>query len=242
MTRATETETSREVAVVPSLLAADFTCLRDEVGASEEAGVSGFHLDVMDGHFVPNLTMGPLIVEAIRKLTRRELEVHLMITDPCAFARDFRDAGADTITFHVEAVGPRRIEDAIARVRETGARVGLAFNPDTDHELWHRHLARADLALLMTVYPGCGGQAFIPQVRPRIRTLRAAFPELTIGVDGGIGRQTIPLVRSDGADRLVCGTAFFEEAEKPAFVQWAASSATPVTGASIKNRVGGESP
>ena len=240
MTRTTETETSREVAVVPSLLAADFTRLRDEVGASEEAGVSGFHLDVMDGHFVPNLTMGPLIVEAIRKLTRRELEVHLMITDPCAFARDFRSAGADVITFHVEAVGPRRVEDAIARVRETGARVGLAFNPDTDHELWHRYVAQADLALLMTVYPGFGGQSFISQVRPRIRTLRAAFPELVIGVDGGINRHTIPLVRSDGADRLVCGTAFFGEAQKSEFVRWASSSAAP--SAALQQRTRGETP
>jgi ribulose-phosphate 3-epimerase len=144
-----------------------------------------------------------------------------MMTDPLRYVRDFRAAGADAITIHVEAVGPRAMREAIVAVRATGAQVGLAFNPDTDPELWFPHLGSVDLVMFMTVYPGFGGQAFIPQVRSRIRAVRAAFPQLPIQVDGGINRETIPLVTADGADRLVCGNAFFKDVDPVGFLRWA---------------------
>jgi ribulose-phosphate 3-epimerase len=211
------------VTVLPSLLSADFSRLADEVRRCEAAGARRLHVDVMDGHFVPNITIGPLIVEALRRSTKLELDVHLMISDPVRYAADFRKAGADAITIHVEAVGPRDLASAIARVRQTGAQVGLALNPDTDPELWFKHFATVDLVMLMTVYPGFGGQAFIPQVRARIRATRAAFPTLPIQVDGGINRETIPLVVADGADRLVTGNAFFHDQDPAGFLRWAES-------------------
>ncbi|MBA2479422.1 MAG: ribulose-phosphate 3-epimerase [Planctomycetes bacterium] len=212
------------ITVLPSLLSADFTRLGDEIARCEAAGARRLHVDVMDGHFVPNLTIGPFIVEAMRRCTKLPLDVHLMITDPVRYARDYRNAGADAITIHVEAVGPRDMSKAIEAVRATGAQVGLAFNPDTDPALWFAHLALVDLAMFMTVYPGFGGQPFIPQVRPRVRATRAAFPRLAIQVDGGINRETVPQVIADGADRLVTGNAFFKDPDPAGFLRWAESS------------------
>ena len=209
------------VKVLPSLLSADFAHLADEVQRCAAAGATILHVDVMDAHFVPNLTIGPFIVEALRRVTDLHLDVHLMMTDPLRYIDDFRKAGADAITIHVEAVGPRSMTEAIGRVRDTGAQVGLAFNPDTDPELWFKHFANIDLVMFMTVYPGFGGQAFIPQVRKSIRATRAAFPELPIQVDGGINRETVPLVVADGANRLVCGNAFFKDADPAGFLAWA---------------------
>ena len=211
------------VRVLPSLLSADFTRLGDEIARCEKAGARLLHVDVMDGHFVPNLTLGPFIVAAMRRCTRLPLDVHLMLSDPLRYARDFREAGADAITIHVEAVGQRAIGDAIAAVRATGAEVGLALNPDTDPELWFPWFGKVDLVMLMTVYPGFGGQHFIPQVRSRIRATRAAFPNLSIQVDGGINRETIPQVVADGADRLVTGNAFFSDPDPASFLRWAES-------------------
>lgn len=209
-----------QVTVLPSLLSADYTRLADELKRCEDAGVRMLHVDVMDGHFVPNLTFGPMLVEAMRRATRLHLDVHLMMTNPVKYLKDFRNAGADALTLHVEAVGQRSLDEAMAAVRATGARLGLAFNPDTDPELWFPFLAKADLAMFMTVYPGFGGQAFIPQVRPRIRATRAAFPDLDIQVDGGINRATIPTVVGDGANRLVCGVAYFKDADPAGFLRW----------------------
>jgi len=211
----------RPVHVLPSLLSADFAHLADELARCERAGAKLLHVDVMDAHFVPNLTIGPFIVAAMRKHTRLHLDVHLMMTDPLRYIGDFRKAGADAITIHVEAVGPRALAAAIAAVRATGAEVGLALNPDTDPELWFPHFAQVDLVMFMTVYPGFGGQSFIPQVRARIRATRAAFPALPIQVDGGINRDTVPLVTTDGANRLVCGNAFFLDKDPAAFLKWA---------------------
>jgi ribulose-phosphate 3-epimerase len=211
----------RPVTVLPSLLSADYTRLGDEIRRCEDAGARVLHVDVMDGHFVPNLTFGPLLVEAMRRSTKLPLDVHLMMSNPVKYLKDFRNAGADALTLHVEAVGQRSLDEAMAAVRATGAAVGLAFNPDTDPELWFRFLAKADLAMFMSVYPGFGGQSFIPQVRPRIRATRAAFPTLDIQVDGGINRETISLVTADGANRLVCGVAFFKDADPAGFLRWA---------------------
>jgi ribulose-phosphate 3-epimerase len=212
---------TQSVTVLPSLLSADFAHLADELKRCEEAGAKRLHLDVMDAHFVPNLTFGPFIVEAIRRCTQLHLDVHLMMTDPLRYIDDFRAAGADALTIHVEAVGPRTMTEAIGRVRDTGAEVGLAFNPDTDPELWFKHFPNVDLVMFMTVYPGFGGQAFIPQVRKYIRATRQAFATLPIQVDGGINRETVPLVVADGATRLVCGNAFFKAPSPAEFLRWA---------------------
>jgi ribulose-phosphate 3-epimerase len=209
------------ITVLPSLLSADFARLADEIARCEAAGARLLHVDVMDAHFVPNLTLGPFIVAAMRRCTRLHLDVHLMMTDPLRYAADFRSAGADAITFHAEAVGPRGIVEALERVRALGCGVGLAFNPDTDPRLWFRVFDRLDLVMFMTVYPGFGGQAFIPEVRDFIRATRARFPRLPIQVDGGIGRDTAAQVVADGADRLVCGNAFFKDADPAGFLRWA---------------------
>ncbi len=211
----------RPVKVLPSLLSADFAHLADEARKCAAEGATILHVDVMDGHFVPNLTIGPIIVEALRRNTSLHLDVHLMMSDPQKYIADFRKAGADAITVHVEAVGHRQVRAVIAQIRASGARVGLALNPDTDPELWFPYFPEVDLVMLMTVYPGFGGQGFIPQVRPRLRAVRAAFPALDLQVDGGINRETIPLVTADGANRLVTGNAYFKDPDPAAFLRWA---------------------
>jgi ribulose-phosphate 3-epimerase len=179
----------------------------------------------MDAHFVPNLTIGPCVIEALRRSTTLHLDVHLMMSDPMRYLADFRAAGSDAITVHVEAIGHRRMKASIEDIRKSGARVGLALNPDTDPELWFPYFSEVDLVMFMTVYPGFGGQAFIPQVRPRIRATRAAFPALDIQVDGGVGRNNLAEVLSDGANRLVCGSAFFKDADQAGFIRWAEGGA-----------------
>ena len=207
--------------VLPSILSADFARLADELGRCAAAGARAVHIDVMDAHFVPNLTLGPPIIASLRKATALQLDIHLMMSDPMRYAADFRKAGSDLITIHVEAVGQRRMAAAISGLRELGCQVGLAFNPDTDPRLWFPWFDRVDLVMFMTVYPGFGGQAFIPEVRDYVRATRARFPRLPIQVDGGINRETIPAIVADGADRLVCGNAFFHDADPAGFLRWA---------------------
>jgi len=211
----------RPVMVLPSLLSADFGRLADELARCQASGARRIHVDVMDGVFVPNLTIGPPVVAALRKATSLFLDVHLMIVNPLKHLKAFRDAGADAIMVHAEAVGPRDMAQAVDALRATGAETGIAFNPDTDVMMWKTHIARVDAVMLMTVYPGFGGQGFIDAVRPRLRALRAAFPALPIQVDGGINRETVSLVTADGADRLVCGNAFFNDPDPAAFLRWA---------------------
>jgi ribulose-phosphate 3-epimerase len=199
--------------ILPSLLLCDFANLRREVELLEESGVDVLHLDVMDGHFVPNLTYGMPIVEALRKITSLKLDVHLMISDPAAYADRFVAAGADCITFHVEAVSgdPQPI---LQSIRTQGVAAGLAINPATPMDRLIPHVRDCDMVLVMSVPAGFGGQPFQPVALERLQQLRKDFgPDLLLEIDGGINAQTVGPATSHGADLLVVGSAIFREAD-----------------------------
>jgi len=194
-------------AILPSLLMCDFGDLRTEINRLEAAGTEVLHLDVMDGHFVPNLTYGMPIVAGLRKHTGMPLDVHLMISDPLKYAKEFVDAGADLLTFHVEAVAdPVAVAKKIASL---GVGVGVAINPSTSMERLGDCLDHCDLALVMSVEAGFGGQAFNPIAMERLRELRQRYPNLLLEIDGGINGQTISLARAAGCDLFVVGSAIF---------------------------------
>ncbi|MHB8629318.1 MAG: ribulose-phosphate 3-epimerase [Aggregatilineales bacterium] len=200
--------------IAPSILAADFTRLGEEVRAAEAAGGDQIHIDVMDGHFVPNLTMGPLIVEAVRRVTRLPLDVHLMIERPDDFLKDFAEAGATTIDVHVETC--HHLHRTIQRIRELGMKPGVALNPHTPFELIREILPDVDRVLVMTVNPGFGGQTFIHNTLHKLIEIRQAArilqrdAVLEIGVDGGIDAHTAPEVLTRGANVLIAGSAIFK--------------------------------
>jgi ribulose-phosphate 3-epimerase len=193
--------------VAPSLLACDFAHMEREIRQVEEAGARVLHLDIMDGHFVPNLSFGLPVVEAIRRVTKLPLDVHLMISNPDQYVERFRLAGADLITIHIEAVpepGP-----LLEKIRRLGAAAGLSLNPPTPLELVEPHLAQCDLVLVMSVMPGFGGQKFDPVALDKLRRLRAAAPGVLLSVDGGINPQTMVPCAEAGAELFVAGTALF---------------------------------
>ena len=198
--------------IAPSILSADFGRLGEEIQGVAKAGADYIHIDVMDGHFVPNITIGPLIVEAARRATDLPLDVHLMITDPDAFVDDFVKAGADSITVHEEAV--YHLHRSIQRVRMAGARAGVSLNPATPLDCLEYVLEDLDMVLLMTVNPGFGGQDFIQAVMPKIERLRRMIDQrglnVEIEVDGGIGPENIGEVYAAGADVFVAGSAIFK--------------------------------
>jgi ribulose-phosphate 3-epimerase len=198
-------------AIAPSILSADFSRLGEQVKEVEAAGADRIHVDVMDGHFVPNLSMGAIVVKGLRPVTRMPLEVHLMVEDPGRFLDGFVKAGADTLIVHLEVhPDPRAI---LHQIRGMGKKAGLAFNPDMPVEKAEPFLADIDLALCMTVFPGFGGQAYIPESTDRIRQLRGLLakhnPACEIEVDGGINAQTIAPAAGAGANVFVAGNAVF---------------------------------
>lgn len=195
----------------PSILTADLARLQDQIQEAEAAGVDWIHLDVMDGVFVPNLTFGPLVVEAVRRVTALPLDVHLMIVQPERYLEDFARAGADVITVHYEATP--HAHRAVQRVKELGKKAGLAVNPATPLEAFEPLLPELDLALLMSVNPGFGGQRYIPASTGRLRRLKEMRdrlnPACLIEVDGGVNKDTVAEVYRAGADVAVAGSALF---------------------------------
>jgi ribulose-phosphate 3-epimerase len=199
-------------ALAPSILTADFGHLADEIAAAEAGGAKLFHLDVMDGHFVPNLTIGPQVVEAIDKLTGLPLDVHLMIEHPDAYIERFARAGADMISVHQEVVP--HLNRTVQLIKECGAMPGVALNPATPIGLLEEILPELDYVLLMSVNPGFGGQRFIAPVMAKVAALRARLDEMgakaKIEVDGGVGPDNIVALTDNGADILVAGSAIFD--------------------------------
>ncbi len=196
------------VEIAPSILSADFANLASEITEVTSAGVRIVHLDIMDGHFVPNITFGPPVVAWIRKCTNAVLDTHLMITEPRRYASRFIEAGADHITFHIETVD--RPEQFIDELRAAGVTVGVTLNPETPVETVEKVAPLCDMVLVMTVHPGFGGQKFIDQAaRKCIRIRQMVGPGVRIEVDGGIDAATTPIVLEYGADTLVAGNAVF---------------------------------
>jgi len=204
--------------IAPSILSADFARLGDQVREVAAAGANRIHVDVMDGHFVPNLSMGAVVVKGLRPVTKLPLEVHLMVEDPGRFLDGFARAGSDSFIVHLEVLqDPRTM---IEQIRGLGKRVGLAFNPDMPVERVEPYLRDIDLALCMTVFPGFGGQAYIPESTERVKKLRALVnkhnPSCEIEVDGGIDHKTIGEAATAGASVFVAGTAVFGAKSGPA--------------------------
>jgi ribulose-phosphate 3-epimerase len=197
--------------LAPSILSADFLKLGEEIQAAEAAGADMLHIDIMDGHFVPNITIGPSIVESIRKITSLPLDVHLMIEEPDKYLRDFIKAGADYLTVHYEA--SVHLHRTVQWIKESGVKAGVSLNPATPVWNLEHILPYTDLALLMSVNPGFGGQEFIPEVIEKIKILKKLLREkglsTLIEVDGGVKLENAPEIISAGADILVMGSAFF---------------------------------
>jgi ribulose-phosphate 3-epimerase len=201
------------VKIAPSILSADFSKLGEEILAVEKAGADYIHVDVMDGHFVPNITIGPLIVEAIRPVTKLPLDVHLMIENPDQYIETFVKAGADIITVHVEAC--RHLHRTIHHIKSLGVKAGVVLNPATPVETIQHIIADVDMVLLMSVNPGFGGQKFIPEVLPKIKKVKELAEqkgrELEIEIDGGVNPETAKLCIEAGANVLVAGSAVYNE-------------------------------
>jgi ribulose-phosphate 3-epimerase len=202
---------SKNIQIAPSILSADFSRLGEEIRAVDGAGCDIIHIDVMDGHFVPNITIGPLIVQAARAVTRKELDVHLMITDADKYVDAFASAGADWITVHVEACN--HLHRTVSRIKELGKKAGVVLNPATSLATLDYILEEVDLVMLMSVNPGFGGQSFIPSTLAKIRQLRQRIDamdlEVDIEIDGGISANTIGDVAEAGANIFVAGSAVY---------------------------------
>lgn len=209
------------IKIAPSILSADFSVLGDEIRKIENSNADYVHVDVMDGHFVPNITIGPLVVSAVRTVTRLPLDVHLMIEDPDSYLEAFKDAGADIITVHAETLP--HLDRTLSRIHELGLGAGVALNPSTCENVLDYVLDKTDMVLVMSVNPGFGGQRFIPGMTRKIQKLKKAIEErkldVDIEVDGGMNEETISSVINAGANVIVTGSAFFSSADPVSFVR-----------------------
>ena len=206
---------NRSVRIAPSILSADFAHLGAAIEMAEAAGADVIHVDVMDGHFVPNMTIGPPVVAALRKVTKLPLDVHLMIDTPERYVEAFARAGADVLTVHPEATV--HLHQVLRQIRDLGIQAGVSLNPATPEAALRYIVGMVDLVLVMTVNPGFGGQDFLPEMLPKIaavrRILDGAGSAAWLSVDGGINVETAPLVVAHGADHLVAGSAIFAAPE-----------------------------
>ncbi|MBO0994333.1 ribulose-phosphate 3-epimerase [Bacillus sp. SD088] len=212
--------------IAPSILSADFTKLGEEIREVEAAGADYIHIDIMDGHFVPNITMGPFIVDAVKTITNLPLDVHLMIEHPGQYIHEFAQAGADFITVHVEA--DKHIHRTLQAIRQLGVKSGVVLNPATPVSMIENILEEIDMVLLMTVNPGFGGQAFIEAVLPKIREVKnmiqAKNLDIDIEVDGGIDTKTVKMCKDAGANVFVAGSAIFGVTDRKIAIQEIRSS------------------
>ena len=206
--------------LAPSLLSADFVRLAEEIARVEAAGADWLHLDIMDGHFVPNLTFGPPVVAAIRKISKLPLDVHLMVSNPAALVEQFAEAGANYLTVHVET--EPHLHRLVNRIRELGVKPAVTLNPATSVDLLDEILSEVDMVLVLSVNPGFGGQKFIPASLDKIRRLRQKLKRLDrqvlIEVDGGVNQETAPQLIEAGVDVLVAGSAVFGSADMKATI------------------------
>ena len=204
----------QRVKIAPSILSADFSRLKDEIEAVEAAGADWLHVDVMDGHFVPNITIGPVVVEWIRKVTKIPVDVHLMITDPDKYAPEFIKAGADWVSIHPDTCANPNA--TLAEIRRLGARASIAVNPDVPISRVEKCFTDIDMVLMMTVFPGFGGQAFIPDVLSKIEEVRKLIDQrkatILVEVDGGIKTDNIARVVKAGGEVIVSGSGIFKTA------------------------------
>ena len=209
--------------LAPSILSCDYMNMQRDFEYCKECGVKWLHVDIMDGHFVPNLSFGYSLVQAMRPITDLVLDVHLMITEPIKYAENFCKAGADYLTIHVEADTPENIKKTLELIRSLGVKPGIVVKPKTPAEAIAEYLPMVDLVLVMTVEPGFGGQKFMADMMPKVKKLREMLDEVNpschLEVDGGVDLNTCVTCKENGANVLVAGSAYFKAADKPAFVK-----------------------